>query len=154
MSRALYLEDLSPGQVFESPGRTITEADVVGFVSLSWDSNPLHTDEEFCKTTPFGTRVVPGLLGLSAVAGLMHRLGVFDGTAMAALGVDRWRFRAPIFIGDTIHFRMTIVEVRRVSEGDRGVVRRRFELLNQRGEIVQDGELNLMVRARDPVSPP
>jgi acyl dehydratase len=151
----LYLEDLYEGQIFESGGRTLTEADVVMFVGLSGDSNPLHTDEEFAKTTPYGTRIVPGLLGLSVAAGLMHRMGVFDGTALAALGIKNWVFKAPIHFGDTVRFRMTVTGVRRTSRGDRGVVERHFELLNQRSEVVQEGDLALMVKARDtrPASP-
>lgn len=143
-----YLEDLHEGQEFVSGGRTVTEADVVQFVGLSGDYNPLHTDEEFARGTRFGTRVVPGLLGLSILAGLMHRLGVFDGTALAALGLENWRFLAPIYIGDTIHFRMTIAGVRRTEAGDRGVVQRHFRLLNQRGEVVQEGDFAMLVAAR------
>lgn len=145
----LYIDDLHEGEVFESGGRTVTETDVVLFVGLSGDSNPLHTDEEFAKTTPFGTRIVPGLLGLSIVAGLMHRMGVFDGTALAALGIEEWHFKAPMFFGDTLRMRMTVTGIRWTSRGDRGVVQRHFELLNQRDEVVQEGTMNLMVKARN-----
>lgn len=148
---ALYLEDLAAGQVYESPARTITEADVVGFAGLSGDFNPIHTDVEFAKNTVYGQRVVYGLLGLSVLTGLLDRTGLFSGTAIAMLGIRDWRFTAPVFIGDTVRFRLTITEVRRTSRGDRGVVGRRFELLNQRDEVVQQGHIDLMVRAKEPV---
>ncbi|MGV9867737.1 MaoC/PaaZ C-terminal domain-containing protein [Rhodococcus koreensis] len=143
-----YLEDLQAGDVFTSAARTVTEADVVGFAGLSGDFNPIHTDVEFCKDTAYGQRVVYGLLGLSILTGLLDRTGLFSGTAVAMLGIRDWRFTAPVFIGDTIHFRLTITDVRRTSQGDRGVVGRFFELVNQRGEIVQQGHIDILIRAR------
>ena len=146
---AKYLEDLQAGATFESPARTITESDVVGFAGLSGDFNPIHTDVEFAKDTPYGQRVVYGLLGLAILTGLLDRTGLFSGTAIAMLGIRDWRFRGPIFIGDTIHFRLTIEAVRRTSAGDRGVVERHFALLNQHGDVVQEGRIDIMVRARE-----
>jgi acyl dehydratase len=132
-----------------SPGRTITETDVVGFAGLSGDFNPIHTDVEFARSTVYGKRVVYGLLGLAILTGLLDRTGLFSGTAIAMLGIRDWQFRAPLFIGDTVRFRLTITNVRRTSRGDRGVVERYFELLNQHDEVVQHGHIDIMVRARD-----
>lgn len=150
---AKYLEDLNPGDVFTSAARTVTEADVVGFAGLSGDFNPIHTDIEFCQSTPYGQRVVYGLLGLSMLTGLLDRTGLFSGTAIAMLGIRDWKFTAPVFIGDTISFRLTITDVRRTSKGDRGIVGRHFELVNQRDEIVQQGHIDILLRARDTVLP-
>jgi acyl dehydratase len=65
------------------------------------------------------------------------------------LGIRDWKFTAPVFIGDTVRFRLTITGVRRTSSGDRGVVGRFFELLNQRDEVVQNGYIDILVRAKD-----
>jgi acyl dehydratase len=146
---AKYLEDLQPGDIFTSPARTITEADIVAFAGLSGDFNPIHTDVEFAKDTAYGQRVVYGLLGLSIMTGLLDRTGLFSGSAIAMLGIREWQFVAPIFIGDTVRFKLTIADVRRVSSGDRGIVQRFFELLNQRDEVVQKGYIDIMIRARD-----
>ena len=144
-----YLDDLSAGQRFVSAGRTITEADVVAFAGLSGDFNPIHTDAEFAGDTVYGQRVVYGLLGLSIATGLLDRLGVFSGSAMAMLGIQSWTFPAPVFIGDTVHLELTILGVRPSrSKPDRGVVERQFELKNQRGEIVQTGRIDVLVRRR------
>lgn len=148
-SNAKYLEDLTAGDTFEGPARTITESDVVGFAGLSGDFNPIHTDVEFARDTPYGQRVVYGLLGISMLTGLLDRTGLFSGSAIAMLGIRDWTFVGPMFIGDTIRFRLTIEGVRRTRSGDRGVVRRYFELLNQRDEIVQRGHIDVMVRARN-----
>jgi acyl dehydratase len=146
--QAKFLEDLSAGDTFVSAARTITESDVVAFAGLSGDFNPIHTDVEFAAETPYGQRVVYGLLGLSILTGLLDRTGLFSGSAIAMLGIRDWKFCAPLFIGDTVKFRLTIVDVRRASSGERGVVQRYFELLNQRDEVVQQGHIDIMVRAR------
>lgn len=149
MTTTLFLEDLEVGQAFSGPARTITEADVVAFAGLSGDYNPIHTDAEFAKGTPYGQRVVYGLLGLSVLTGLLDRTRLFSGSAIAMLGIRDWKFTAPVFIGDTVTLRMEIRGVHRTSKGDRGVVDRHFELVNQRGEVVQQGHIDLMIRSRD-----
>jgi acyl dehydratase len=149
MTQPKYLEDLTAGDVFTSAARTITESDVVAFAGLSGDFNPIHTDVEFAKETPYGQRVVYGLLGLSMLTGLLDRTGLFSGSAIAMLGIRDWTFTAPLFVGDTIRFRLTIADVRRARSGDRGVVQRYFELMNQRNEVVQKGHIDLLVRARE-----
>jgi acyl dehydratase len=144
-----YLEDLEPGQRFVSAARTITEADVVAFAGLSGDFNPIHTDAEFAKEGAYGQRVVYGLLGLAIATGLLDRLGIFSGSAIAMLGIEEWKFTAPVFIGDTVHLELTILGVRpSQSKPDRGIVERRFELHNQRGEVVQTGRIDVLVRRR------
>lgn len=149
---AKFLEDLHPGDTFIGPARTITESDVVGFAGLSGDFNPIHTDVEFARDTPYGQRVVYGLLIVSMMTGLLDRTGLFSGSAIAMLGIRDWQFLAPVFIGDTISFRLTITGVRRTRRGDRGVVERHFEVLKQDGTVVQGGHIDVMVRARETAS--
>ena len=72
--RGLYFEEFEIGKIFQSPGRTITEADVVTFAGLSGDYNPLHTDAEFAKETIFGERIAHGMLGLSIVRRIVTRM--------------------------------------------------------------------------------
>lgn len=142
---ALYFEDFYVGQKFKSPARTVTETDIVMFAGLSGDYNPLHTDNEFCKNTIFGEKIAHGLLGLSILTGLSTRLGIFDGTAIAFLGIENWKFLKPILTNDTIHFEMEVIEVRETSKSDRGIIFRKFELKNQKDEVVQSGILPIMV---------
>ena len=70
---AVFFEELSVGQEFTSPGRTVTEADIVIFAGLSGDYNVLHTDAEHMKSSIFGERIAHGLLGLSIQQGLASR---------------------------------------------------------------------------------
>jgi acyl dehydratase len=142
----LYWHDFEVGEVFESPARTVTEADIVAFTGLSWDSNPLHTDEERARLGPYGGRIAHGALGIAIVTGLLGRLGHLDGTALAMLGIDEWRFHEPVFPGDTVHVRMTIEGARASKTPGRGVLDRRVELVNQRGAVVQSGRVPVLVK--------
>ncbi|MDQ0393082.1 MaoC/PaaZ C-terminal domain-containing protein [Labrys monachus] len=142
-----YFEDFQPGQEVWSPGRTITEADVMTFAGLSGDYNPAHTDHEFARRGPFGKPIAHGLLALIVSAGLAERDGGLDGTAVAMLGVT-WRFSKPVFFGDTIRLKLTVASTRRTSRGDRGVIVRDVAVHNQHDAIVQEGSFTTMVIAR------
>jgi acyl dehydratase len=143
----LFYEDLHVGQVFESVGRTVTDHDVMTFAGISGDFNQLHTDDEFAKKSTFGTRIAHGVLVLGIATGLTQRMGVFDGSAIALLGLE-WDFKGPVKINDTIHLRMTIGSMRESKKGDRGIVVRDYEILNQRDEVVQTGKISVMIRKR------
>lgn len=148
----MFFEDFSVGQTFTSQGRTITETDVVLFAGWSWDTNPPHTDAESMKDSRFGERIAHGMLGLSVAMGLASRLGIFEDSSIALLGVDGWRFHAPIRIGDTVHVTVEITGTRLTSAGDAGILSRRFTLTNQGGAVVQSGDIGLMVATRPPGS--
>jgi acyl dehydratase len=143
-----YFEDFHAGQVFTSQARTITETDVVTFAGWSWDTNPVHTDAESAASGRFGGRIAHGVLGLSVALGLASRLGVFEGCSVALLGIDGWRFRRPLVPGDTVRCRVEILDTRLTSSGETGILQRRFTLLNQRDEVVQEGDMGLMVQVR------
>ena len=142
------IEEFKEGQVDESRARTITETDVVQFSWVSGDVNPMHTDAVHSAKSPIGQRIAHGALGLSVATGLSASLGYLDGTAIAALGVDEWKFLKPIFFNDTIRLRATVISARPTSKPDRGVLVRRMELLNQRDEVVQTGLMTTMVLTR------
>lgn len=112
----MYFDDFNIGDKFTSPARTVTETDIVMFAGLSGDYNPLHTDAEFCKDTIFGEKIAHGLLGISILTGLSTRLGIFDGSAIAFLGINDWKFKIPILTNDTIHFEMEVVDKRETSK--------------------------------------
>jgi len=142
-----YFEDLAVGDVAESPARTVSEADVVLFAGLSGDYNPIHTDAEHAQTTIFGARVAHGLLGLSIASGLAWRTGLLEGTAEALVGID-WKFRAPVFIGDTIRLRVKCTQKKAMPRLGGGFVTFSATLLNQKDEVVQKGDWTLLIRSR------
>jgi acyl dehydratase len=144
---ARFLEDFEEGQEVWSPGRTITEADVMAFAGLSGDYNPAHTDYEFARKGPFGRPIAHGLLALIVSAGLAERDGGLDGTAIAMLGVN-WTFKKPVFFGDTIRLKLIVTSTRRAGKGERGIIVRSVSVYNQSDELVQEGAFTTMVKAR------
>ena len=146
--RGMYWEEWEPGAEFVSPARTVTEADIVAFAGLSGDYNPLHINEEYCKTTMFGTRIAHGPLVYAIAAGLLFQLHLYDDTLIAFLGFEDLRFTKPVKAGDTIHARIKVLERRETSRADRGVLRRQLQVLNQRDELVQEGIQNFLIKRR------
>ena len=142
----LYFDDFTVGQSWVSPARTITEADVALFAGFSGDYNPLHTDEEFAKTTQFGGRIFHGPGVLAVATGLESRLGIKDGTAIAFLGLT-WTLRAPVRIGDTIKVRQQVAALKpSSSKADRGVVTFDVQVSNQYDQVCQEGQWVVMFR--------
>ena len=144
-----FFDDLAEGQRFTTPARTVTETDLTTFSMISGDWNPLHADVEYARATPYGQRVVHGVFGIALVTGFMDRAGWFRESAAAMLGLTDWRFHKPIFVGDTLHCEMVIGALRLTSSGTNGVVERTFRLINQHGELVQEGGCPGLVRRRD-----
>ena len=136
MSR-LYFEEFVEGRVFEHAlTRTVTEMDNVLFTTLTMNPQPLHLDAEFAKTTEFGRPLVNSIFTLGLVIGIT----VGDttlGTTVANLGMTDVRFPKPVFHGDTIRARTTVVSVRKSrSRSDAGIVEFEHVGLNQQGDIV------------------
>jgi 3-hydroxybutyryl-CoA dehydratase len=147
--RGLFFEEFEVGQTITSSGRTVTESDVVGFAALSGDWNSLHTDAEYAAQHPFGQRVAHGLLGLCIAEGLADRLGFVEKTALAFREIGSWTFRRPIFIGDTIRVRVTVVERQPVRRLGGGLVTFQVEILNQDDKVVQRGRWGVLVQGRE-----
>ncbi|MGQ9625845.1 MAG: MaoC/PaaZ C-terminal domain-containing protein [Anaerolineae bacterium] len=145
--RGRYFEDFEIGETMESVGRTVTETDIVVFAGLSGDYNPLHTDAEFAQKTPFGQRVAHGLLGLAMASGLSMRLGFIEGTVEAFRELS-WKFSRPVFIGDTIHALIEVVEKKALPRLGGGLVTFNVSLINQREEVVQHGPWVVWIKGR------
>src|SRR5262245_12592056 len=131
----LYFEDFADRAPITSRGRTIAEADLVTFAGLTGDFVELHTNEEYAKTTKFGRRVAHGALVFGMSIGLATRTNLLDDTLLAFTGVDKLRFVAPVFIGDTVRVVKRVMDRKEVGAAQGTVV---FEtrVFNQRDELV------------------
>lgn len=145
LRRGKYFEEFEIGMNFFSPGRTITESDIVSFAGLSGDYTQIHTDVEFSKNTPFGERVAHGLLGLAIASGLAVRSGVLEGTVLAFREIENWKFIKPIFIGDTVHVGQEIVDLKALPRLGGGLVDIELRLFNQKDEVVMKGIWKVLV---------
>jgi len=144
-TRGLTFDQFKIGDVFASQARTVTEADVVNFAGLSGDFNPLHTDEEFGKTTPFGTRIAHGMLVATMATGMSNWTGVFEGTTLALME-QLIQYKSPTKFGDTVHLELKVLEKKETSKPDRGVVVFETRVLNQEGKAVLEGKWTLMMK--------
>jgi acyl dehydratase len=142
----LTFDDVAVGDTWTSPARTITETDVVQFACLTGDFNPLHVDREFARSTPFGQPIAHGLLGISYVAGLGSHSPRM--ATLSFLKILEWNFLQPIFFGDTVHVETEILAMEPKARGRRGEVTWKRSLVNQRGEIVQEGRTLTLVAGR------
>ena len=136
------------GQQITSPGRTITEADVVTFAGLSGDTNSIHTDAEYAKNSAFGQRVAHGLLGVSIVSGLAVRTGIMEGTVIAFREIKNWKFSLPVFIGDTIHVIMEVKEKKAMPRLGGGSILLSLDVRNQDDQTVMKGIWNVLIQSQ------
>jgi acyl dehydratase len=143
----LRYADLHVGMEFRSPGRTITDADLVGFAGLTGDFSELHTSDVYAKASQFGRRVAHGLLGLTYAHGLMWaRTGELRETAVAFLGISDWKFAGPIFVGDTIFVNYKLAELRdSKSRPTQAIAVFDVAVVNQDEKVVQSGKKALLV---------
>ena len=146
-----YFEEFEAGQRVVSPGRTITEADIVNFAGLTGDYNTIHTDAEYSKESVFGQRVAHGLLIVSIVSGLAVRTGVLEGTVIAFREIISWKFSKPVFIGDTIHVVMEVEEKKSLPRLGGGSVTLGIKVQNQDDETVMRGRWNVLVMSKEEV---
>ena len=133
MAQKTY-EEYTVGEKFQSYARTMTEADLVNYTNLAGLKLPLFIDDEFCKKhSIFGTRVFPGLLTASIAAGMLE--DILGKYTIAALGLDKFKFSAPVRIGDTLHSEITVEALKDTSDGQRGVITVRITVINQKKEV-------------------
>ena len=142
----LYFDDLEVGREWESPGRTITEADVACFAGLSGDFNPIHVDHHFARRMPYRRPIAHGLLVLSVGSGLSAYSPPVR--TLAFLALREWHFRGPVYFGDTVRVRSKVLAKQARARGRRGTVLWQRQVLNQDGKVVQEGLTETLVEGR------
>lgn len=143
--RGMWFEEFEAGQQVITPARTITESDIVSFAGLSGDYNQIHTDAEFARTTPFGQRVAHGILGLAIASGLAMRTGVLEGTVIAFREINNWKFTNPVYIGDTIHVVLNVIETKPIPRVGGGSIVIELEVKNQRDDVTMKGTWTALI---------
>jgi acyl dehydratase len=138
-------EDTVIGTRATSAARTIDEADVRSFAELTWDRHPLHVDPAYAERTRFGAQIAHGALMVSTLLGLVD---LDPRYVQCFYGVEQLRFRAPTYLGDTVHVVSEVVAVRPRPDGDSGVVTCEGTLVNQDDKTVLVGQFSFLVAGR------
>lgn len=140
-----YFDTFVLGQRYGSRNRTITETDLVLFSAFSGDWYPLHSDVTYAASTRFGQRIAHGLLILSVASGLLRLDPEF---VQAFYGMDRVRFTAPTFIGDTVHVETVVVDLEE-RDATGGVVTFSMEVKKENGQTVLTTLMKILVTKRE-----
>jgi 3-hydroxybutyryl-CoA dehydratase len=144
MNWSAPFEALEVGQEFTSRGRTVTEADVVAFASLTGDWHPQHSDAEWAAASSFGERIAHGMLVVSLAAGLVP----FDPDRVVALRrVSDATFKRPVRFGDTIRVEGRIAEL----SDEAGLVTFAWNVVNQDGRTVCRARVDVLWKRDAPV---
>ena len=137
-------DELEVGERFATEARTIGEADIMAFATLTGDTHPQHTDADWAETSRFGERIAHGLLVLSCAAGLVP----FDPDRVVALRkVGEAVFKAPVRIGDSVHVEGEVTKTRELDD-EHGLVECRWKVVNQHGKAVMRVTVEVVWRAQ------
>jgi 3-hydroxybutyryl-CoA dehydratase len=135
-------DSLVVGDRFTTGSRTVGEADIAAFATLTGDTHPQHVDESWAAGSRFGERIAHGLLVLSFASGLMP----FDPERIVALRrVGDAVFKAPVKIGDSVHVEGELAGLREIDDAN-GLVDCRWRVLNQDGKLVVRASVELVWR--------
>jgi len=146
----ILFEGFHPGDRFATGRRTITEHDILQFVTLVGLTEPLFLDLEYIKKESiFGERIAPGSLTFGMAEGLTVQTGIIHGTGLAFAGLDRMRLFAPVKVGDTIRVEIEVLDTKALPQRGGGIVRYRQWVTNQRGETVMEYDVARLIRGEN-----
>jgi acyl dehydratase len=145
---ALHFEDLAVGARYRTLGRSVSDFEILQFVTLAGFTEPLFMDLEYIRReSVFGSRVAPGVLTFALAEGLVLQTGILHGTGLALLSYEV-RVLAPVLAGDTISVEVEVTGRRETKRADRGIVTFRHRVVNQRGEPVLEAVIQRMIKRR------
>lgn len=147
-SKQIWLEDFVPGTVLTSPPRLVTIEDVDTWAALTGERHPVHMDDAFAQAAGFRGRVAHGLFSLALVEGLKAEIGVFERSVIASLGWNNVKFSAPLYPGDKVHLRLTLVSKRASSKPGKGIAEERGVLVKEDGTEVVSGDHVIILLSR------
>ena len=143
-----YLDDLQAGQRFESGGVTLSEAEIIDF-AWRYDPQPFHLDANAAAESPYGGLIASGFQSLAVCFRLFIQSGMLAESSLGSPGIDELRWLAPVRPGDTLRSVVEVLDVRpSTSKPDRGIVRMKYQAINQRGEAVLGFIVNHLLRRR------
>ncbi len=147
-------DTIEVGQKSVSQGRTVTDADHSLFMMLTGGWHPIHCDSEYAQDAGLEKLLVQGTFGVALALGSHLEAPLLQSAdpLVGALGIKDWSYRGPIFVGDTLHIEVEIAAKKLTSDGRRYIVDRAIRLINQKGEIIQEGVARSMWKRAESVT--
>ena len=143
-----WFEEFQVGDRFATRGITLTDSQIVDF-ALTYDPQHMYVDATAAEAGPFGGLIASGFQTLALSFRLFYDLGLVADSNIVGPGMDEVRWTAPVKPGDTIRTAVEVIEARESqSKPDRGTVRFRFTVLNQRDETVMTYVAITIIRKR------
>jgi acyl dehydratase len=131
-----YFEDFTPGFVLEGKGPTVEAADIIDFAK-KFDPQYFHVDEQAAKASFFGALCASGWHTSALCMRMMCDAYLLDSASLGSPGIDELRWTRPVFAGDTLRMKMTVVEQKPSrSRPELGSVLAKWEVFNQKDELV------------------
>jgi len=151
MTIRYYFEDFSVGRMFNSGTRQLSEQDILGFAS-EYDPQYFHTDPEAAKQSIFGGLIASGWQTVGVCMRLMCDSYLLETSSLGSPGVDAVRWVKPVYPGDTLRMRATVIAAKpSSSKPDRGMATMRCEVFNQKDELVMHMQSMQMMGRRPAV---
>ena len=144
-----YFEDFALGEVMVTRGRTIDAADLTTFAGLTGDHYPLHTDEEYAKSTRFGTRIAHGPFTFSVAVGLVALSNFYGNAIVALVEIAHLKALKPVIPGDTVHVQAEVTQLEPGSKPKYGTITVNYSVRNQRNEEVMSFHQVMLARRRN-----
>lgn len=148
MQPSKYGDDFEIGDVYKTGSITLTETHVVNWAGLTMDFYPLHMDKEYAAKSSFGERLVHGPLIFALAVGLASTANFAGDAAVAWLGADNMKMKAPVKIHDTVRVEVEVVDKKKTKSAERGVQVWRYTVKNQRNEEVMVFDYTMMFHMR------
>ena len=143
-------EQFRAGDRYETGRRTITEHDILQFVTLVGLTEPLFLDMEYIRNESlFGERIAPGSLTFGMAEGLTVQTGLIHGTGMAFAGLDKMRLFGPVKVNDTVRVEIEVLDTKPVPARQGGIVRFRQWVKNQRDETIMEYDVARLIRSKE-----
>jgi acyl dehydratase len=128
-------EEMTVGKTFRTAARTVTETDLINFVTQFGFNEPLFWDARHAASAGYSGRLVPGALTYCMAEGLVIQTHSLHGTGLAFMGMQL-DVKKPVFVGDTLSAVVEVTDSRKASSGERGVVTTRVSVRNQNDDEV------------------
>jgi acyl dehydratase len=141
-------EEMGEGSAFRTASRTVTESDLIQFITWGGFNEPLFYDDSHAGKGGYTGRLIPGAMIYCIAEGLILQTNVLNGTGLAFMHMEL-SVKRPVYVGDTLHAIVQTTEARASSKPGRGVVTAHVSVRNQRDEEVLVFTPVRLIRGKD-----